>query len=134
MNQIQLEEKLSILLTSRVITKNAFNTTLNTFVFLSKKLKKEVIKDSEMFWTHMAMALTRIERGESEESPAIAIINEVYETPYKNAIEEVIDCIHYKNAIEEVIDCIHSLAGLELPEGERVYFYLHLHKVIESNE
>ncbi|MFC8150457.1 PRD domain-containing protein [Bacillus paralicheniformis] len=121
MNQIQLEERLSILLSSRVITRNAFNTTLNTFVFLSKKLKKEVIKDSETFWTHMAMALTRIEKGESEESPANAIINEVYETPYKNAIEEVIDFIH-------------SLAGLELPEGERVYFYLHLHKVIESNK
>jgi transcriptional antiterminator len=120
-NQIQLEEKLSILLTSRVITKNAFNTTLNTFVFLSEKLKKEVIKDSEMFWTHMAMALTRIKEGESEEVPANAIINEMYETPYKSAIEEVIDFIH-------------SLAGLELPEGELVYFYLHLHKVIESNK
>ncbi|MDI3409953.1 hypothetical protein QKW52_04015 [Bacillus sonorensis] len=36
--------------------------------------------------------------------------------------------------IEEVIDYIDSQAVQELPEGERAYFYLHLHRVIECNQ
>lgn len=120
-NSIQVKEKLTILLTSSVITQKAFHVTLNTFDYLSKKFKKEVIDNSEMFWTHMSMALTRMERGECEDGPSNTIMNEVNETPYKEDIEEIINHIN-------------SLVGQELPEGERVYFYLHLHRVIESNK
>ncbi|MGG4324511.1 PRD domain-containing protein [Bacillus sonorensis] len=121
MNRRQVEENLEILTAGHAVTKNVVSATLNTFDFLAGKLKKQVIEDSDMFWTHMSMALARLERGECEDEPPNDIINEVYETPYQNMIEEVIDYID-------------SQAVQELPEGERAYFYLHLHRVIECNQ
>ncbi|MDA1477122.1 PRD domain-containing protein [Bacillus changyiensis] len=120
MNRIQLEDKLVILLGSGVVTKDAFHLSLNTFDFISKKLEKEVIENSDMFWTHMSLALTRVERGEYEDGPSNPIMIEVGETPYQKDIEDIITYIN-------------SQLDQDLPEGEQAYFYLHLHRVLEFN-
>ncbi|MEK6456136.1 PRD domain-containing protein [Caldifermentibacillus hisashii] len=120
MNKNEVKDKLSILYSGNVISKNALNVTLKTYDYLSNYLNKGVINDSEMFWTHMSMALTRIERGEDEDGPSNDIVNEVEKTPYKKDIEEIIDFINSE------------ISG-KLPSGELLYFYLHLHRVFETN-
>ncbi len=116
-----MNEKLNVLLENNVITHNAFSLTNQTFDLLSKKFKKESLDHSEMFWTHMCMALTRIERGEALEGPSEMIMQEINQTPYKEDIEEIISFVN-----------VHF--DLKLPKEEEDFFYLHLHGVIENNK
>lgn len=121
MDKKQVSEKLTILLSSNVISENSYAVTLKTFDFLSKKYNKKTLEDSDMFWTHMCMALTRIERGDSIEGPPENILGELNQTPYKAVIEEVINYVN-------------SQITEELPQEESSYFFLHLHRVIDSNK
>lgn len=49
MNSIQVKEKLTILLTSSVITQKAFHLTLNTFDYLSKNSKRRQLKTRKCY-------------------------------------------------------------------------------------
>ncbi|MFU0789292.1 MAG: PRD domain-containing protein [Virgibacillus proomii] len=119
--RLEIQEKLNILLTNQVIIQNASDITLSTYDFLTKKFNVKIIQDSEMFWTHLCMALTRMERGEQIEGPPAAILKEI-------------DTMPHKEAIDEIITYVNSQINKKLPNEERNYFYLHLHRVIESNK
>ncbi|MBU5268077.1 PRD domain-containing protein [Virgibacillus proomii] len=121
MERLEIQGKLNILLTNQVITQNASDITLSTYDFLTKKFNVKIIQDSEMFWTHLCMALTRIERGEEIEGPPEAILKEI-------------DTMSHKETIEEIITYVDSQISKKLPSEEKNYFYLHLHRVIESNK
>ncbi|MCT1902030.1 PRD domain-containing protein [Oceanobacillus sojae] len=120
MNKVEMNKKLTILLDGQIITQQAYDVTNQTYDFLAAKFNKEPIENSEMFWIHLCMALARIEKGEELEGPSQAVVDDIYQTPYKEEIKEV---------IEFVKDQLHH----ELPKEEQDYFYLHLHGVIENN-
>ncbi|MFB1050700.1 PRD domain-containing protein [Paraliobacillus sp. JSM ZJ581] len=121
MKKKEVNGKLDILLETQTITSQAYQVTNQTFDFMKNSFQCETIKHSEMFWVHMAMALTRIENGETVEGPSNAILQEVYQTPHRKEIEKVISYV--SAAINE-----------ELPKEERGFFYLHLHGVVENNK
>ncbi|GGP07612.1 MULTISPECIES: PRD domain-containing protein [Oceanobacillus] len=120
MNKLEMNKKLTILLNGQIITKQAYDVTNQTYDFLAAKLKKEPIENSEMFWVHLCIALTRIKKGEELEGPSREVVNDIYQTPYKEEIKEVIEYIKHQ-------------FHYELPKEEQDYFYLHLHGVIENN-
>ncbi|WP_337018912.1 PRD domain-containing protein [Oceanobacillus massiliensis] len=117
----EMDTKLSILLENGVITNNAYVVTNQTFDYLSEQYRKKSLDASEMFWTHMSMALTRIERGESLEGPSEEIMKEIKQTPYKEDIDEIIDFINTK-------------LDQKLPKEEQDFFYIHLHGVVDNNK
>ncbi|MFD1414508.1 PRD domain-containing protein [Oceanobacillus jeddahense] len=121
MNKLEMNKKLTILLDGQIITKQAYDVTNQTYDYLAAKFNKEPIENSDMFWTHLCMALTRIENGEELEGPSQAIVDDIYQTPYKEEIKEVIEYVKHK---------FHH----ELPREEQDYFYLHLHGVMENNK
>lgn len=116
-----MNKKLNILLENGVITEDAFNITNKTFDFISDQYEKESLEGSEMFWTHMCMALTRIERGETLEKPSEMIMQEINQTPFKTDIDKIITFVN-----------AHLATGL--PEEEVDFFYLHLHGLVEKNK
>jgi hypothetical protein len=117
----ELNQKLDILKENKIITDSAYVITNDTFDLLSEKYGKEDLTDSDMFWTHMCMALTRIEQGESIEGPMEEIVREIRQTPYKSEIEEIITFVK-------------SRFHHEIPKEEQDFFYLHLHQVLDKNK
>lgn len=121
MNKVEMNQKLDILKDNKIITDLAYDITNETFDLMSEKYKKTDLSDSDMFWTHMCMALTRIQRDESIEGPLEMIMVEIRQTPYKNEIEEIITFVNNQ---------FHQ----EIPKEEQDYFYLHLHQVLDKNQ
>lgn len=58
----ELKERLDILLTSDVISTKAADVALEAFIHLQSSLKKKDIDQAEMLFTHLPMALSRIEK------------------------------------------------------------------------
>jgi len=77
MNLYELEERLQLLADQQVITPKAQEITVLSFKRLLQLLEKQNIDQAEMLFTHLPMALTRIEKGEKVESPVESILNEV---------------------------------------------------------
>lgn len=121
MKKDELNQNLTILKENKIITDSAYAITKDTYDFLSEKYNKEDLTDSNMFWTHMCMALTRIEQGESIEGPMEEIVMEIRQTPYK--VE-----------IEEIITFVQTRFQHEIPKEEQDFFYLHLHQVLDKNQ
>lgn len=121
LNKSEMNIKLDILKENMVITEIAYEITNSTFDLLVDKYGKHELSDSDMFWTHMSMALTRIEKGEPVEGPPEAIVQEIRQSPHKNEIEEVILFINSK-------------FGQEIPNEEQDYLFMHLHRVIDNNK
>ncbi|CEI80899.1 PRD domain protein [Oceanobacillus oncorhynchi] len=121
MEKQEMKIKLNILLETETITNIAYDVSNKTFDYLSGKYKKQSLDGSDMFWTHLCMALTRIERGETLEGPSENIMKEINQTPYKDDIEEIISFVN-------------AQLNQKLPKEERDFFYLHLHGVIENNK
>ncbi|GIN87365.1 hypothetical protein J6TS2_37510 [Heyndrickxia sporothermodurans] len=121
LNKTEMNIKLNLLKENKVISETAYSITNNTFDFLVDKYKQHELSDSDMFWTHMSMALTRIEKHEPVEGPPEVIVQEIRQSPYKNEIEEVILFVSSK-------------LGQEIPKEEQDYFYMHLHRVIDNNK
>lgn len=119
MKKSELCAKLSVLLENGIITNNAYVVTDKTIDYLLEKYKKKSLSDSEMFFTHMSMALTRMERGEYLEGPSEEIMKEINQTPYKEDIDEIISFVN-------------SQLHQKLPKEEQDFFYLHLHWVVEN--
>jgi hypothetical protein len=121
LNKTEMNQKLDILKENRIITEMAYAITNSTFDLLSEKYRKQELIESDMFWTHMSMALTRIEKGEPVEGPPEIIVQEIRQTPYKHDIEAVILFVN-------------AQFTQEIPLEEQDYFYMHLHRVIENNK
>lgn len=60
-----IEEKFNILLESGTITKSAFDCGRETAAWLTEEKIIGDVDQADMFLTHLVMAITRAERGES---------------------------------------------------------------------
>ena len=116
-----MNDKLIVLKENQIISEKAYEITNLAFEFLSEKLKSKYLAESDMFWTHMSMALTRIENGEPVEGPSELIVNEIKKSPFRNEIEEIISFVDLK-------------FGIAIPQEEKDFLYLHLHRVLENNQ
>ncbi|MBW8347946.1 PRD domain-containing protein [Bacillus sp. IITD106] len=120
MNLHELEERLQLLADQQVISPKAEEVTLLSFKRLLQLLGKQDIDQAEMLFTHLPMALTRIENGEKVESPMESIVNQV-----KNSE-------HFSKA-EEQVACIEESWQNPLPVEEKEFLYMHYTNVINLN-
>jgi transcriptional antiterminator len=111
-----LLERLEILEKSNVITENAK-------VICSKVIEQFVNEENasrySMLITHLAMAVTRIERNETVYSPPDIIMNEVYLSS------------HFPAAVEKVA-MIEKWMNRKLPEEEKKFLYMHFVNVLSQ--
>jgi len=120
MNLYELEERLQLLADQQVITPKAQEITVLSFKRLLQLLEKQNIDQAEMLFTHLPMALTRIEKGEKVESPVESILNEVKKSK------------HFSKA-EKQIACIEESWENTLPVEEKEFLYMHYTNVINLN-
>ncbi|WP_409271289.1 PRD domain-containing protein [Neobacillus sp. SCS-31] len=116
-----LEERLSILLDSEVITEKSAKICLDAFQRLVRRLGAENIEGSEMLFTHLPTAISRIERGEEIEGPIPELMEEVRQSEWFN---EAMAEIRY-------LETIH---GKPLPPEEIDYLLLHYTTVFSQNQ
>ncbi|CDQ40337.1 MULTISPECIES: PRD domain-containing protein [Virgibacillus] len=121
MNIHTLEDRLQILVLGDVISKQASYTTSAAFQYLVDKLKLHDLEQSEMLFTHLPSALTRIEKRETMEAPAPEII------------EEIRRSTHYREA-EKQVRYVEKEWGNELPQEEKEFLYMHYTNVISINK
>lgn len=117
----ELNERLDILLTSAVITKKAAEVAANAFIHLQSTLKKDEINQAEMLFTHLPMALSRIEKEEKVEAPHPDLLTEVKNSPYS------------AQAGRE-IDYVQTLWTGRLPQEELDYLLMHYAALLQLNE
>lgn len=120
MNLYELEERLQLLADQKVISPKAQEVTILSFKKLLQLLEKQDIDQAEMLFTHLPMALTRIENGEKVESPMESIINQVKSSE------------HFSKAKEQVA-CMEKLWKKPLPVEEKEFLYMHYTNVINLN-
>jgi PRD domain len=117
----ELNERLDILLTSAVITKKAAEVAASAFIHLQSTLKKNEIDQAEMLFTHLPMALSRIEKEEKVEAPHPDLLTEVKNSPYS------------AQAGRE-IDYVQTLWSERLPQEELDYLLIHYATLLQLNE
>lgn len=120
MNLEEYKLRLQLLLEQDVITSEAHEVGLKAFNKFANELNKTDISQAEMLFTHLPMALTRIENGEEVDAPAPEIMREIEESSY------------YELAKEHVA-FIEDLWKKPLPKGEQEYLYMHYTTVLNSN-
>ncbi|PLR77061.1 PRD domain-containing protein [Bacillus sp. V3-13] len=120
MDKAELNERLELLLSGGVITAEAAAITGKAFENLGSMMNKTAILQSEMLFTHLASALTRLERGEKIEGPPEALLNEVSRTGFTEKIEKEIEFIERQ-------------FGNALPVEEKNYLHLHYASVFQQN-
>ncbi|PLR86551.1 PRD domain-containing protein [Bacillus canaveralius] len=120
MDKAELNERLELLLTGGVITAEAAAITEKAFENLGSMMNKTAILQSEMLFTHLASALTRLARGEMIEGPPEALLNEVSRTGFNEKIEKEIEFIE-------------TQFGNALPVEEKNYLHLHYASVFQQN-
>lgn len=120
MNLQEYKERLTILLEQEVITEKSSDVSLLAFKALLKVLNKIEVKQAEMLFTHLPMALTRISNGENLEGPAPEIITEIINSPYFSIAKSQVGWIeeNWNNP---------------LPQGEKDYLYMHYSNVLTIN-
>ncbi|WP_316569089.1 PRD domain-containing protein [Neobacillus sp. YIM B06451] len=116
-----LEERLSILLDSGVITEKSASICLDAFKQLLRLFGAEKIEGSEMLFTHLPTAISRIERGEEIDGPMPELMEEVRQSEW---FDEAMQEIRY-------IETIH---GKPLPPEEIDYLLLHYTTVFSQNQ
>lgn len=121
MNILNLTERLDILAEAGVISNKAKSCSLHAFRELSIQLGKEDIELSEMLFTHLPAALTRIDSGEKVGGIAPELLEEVKNSPYAE-----IAARH--------IDVIQSKWKKKIPNEEKEYLLLHYSSVIQVNQ
>lgn len=117
----QLKERLDILLASEVITTKAADVTVEAFTHLQIYLKKEELDQAEMLFTHLPMALSRIEKDEKVEAPHPDMLTEV-----KNS--------HHASQASIEIEYVQSLWKESLPQEELDYLLIHYATILQINE
>ncbi|RDU37008.1 PRD domain-containing protein [Neobacillus piezotolerans] len=120
MNIKDLKERLSILLDSEVITERSASICLEACKQLLKRLGAEHIEGSEMLFTHLPTAISRIERGEEIEGPMPELMGEVRQSQW------------FDEAMEE-IRYVETIHGKPLPPEEIDYLLLHYTNVFLQN-
>lgn len=121
MNLTQLKERLQILAENNVISFRAKELTTQAFTHLQQKLNTVDIQNSEMLFTHLPTAITRIERGEEIGAPMPEILTEIKASKY------------YSEVVQQV-NFIESLYGSNLPTEEMDYLMIHYTNVYQQNE
>ncbi|WP_042224038.1 PRD domain-containing protein [Oceanobacillus manasiensis] len=121
MNREQLKDRLHILALGDVISKPACEVTIKAFDHLLTELKTEDLEQSEMLFTHLPSAITRIGEGETLEGPSSEIMKEVRNSNYYPTAEN-----HIKN--------IEHIWGHTLPEEEKAFLSMHYTTIIEANQ
>lgn len=107
-----MKERLNILLENNVISKSAYDLTIAIFTeyFESKELSEEKLN---LFFTHLAMALGRLENG----------------NPIDYLDENLYGEVKSSENFEEVKDFWEKISkekNFELAESENGYIHLHL--------
>lgn len=120
MNKTELMERLDVLQTTDVVTKAAADITANTFDHLVLTIGHNDILQGEMLFTHLCMALTRLERGEKIEPPPAALLPDIERAGFTEKTNEEIQFI------EEQL-------GSTLPDAEKGYLHLHYASVFQQN-
>jgi hypothetical protein len=118
---LQLKERLDILLASEVITTKAADVTVEAFTHLQFYLKKEELDQAEMLFTHLPMALSRIEKDEKVEAPHPDMLTEVKNSPHAS-----------QASIE--IEYVQTLWKESLPQEELDYLLMHYATILQINE
>jgi transcriptional antiterminator len=109
-----LYERLELLKTSNAITEKAKTICEKT---IKQFVNEENAHQYTMLITHLAMAITRIERNESLYSPPDAIMNEVYSSSkFHEAVEKVVEIEKWMNE--------------DFPEEERKFLLMHFVSVL----
>lgn len=116
----ELEERLQVLLDGDAITETSHQVTIQVFEELKKRLNCQDIVQAEMLFTHLPMALTRIDEGESVEGPNDDIMEEIRLSPYFEVAEELVAYIE-------------QLWKKELPKEEQDFLYMHFSTIINMN-
>ncbi|WP_059173521.1 PRD domain-containing protein [Bacillus sp. FJAT-27445] len=116
-----LEERLAILTVSEVVTERSAKICLDAFSQLQRRLGAEKIENSEMLFTHLPTAITRIERGEEIKGPMPELMAEVKQSEW------------FDEAMEE-IRYIETIHGKPLPPEEIDYLLLHYTTVFLQNQ
>ncbi|RFA36299.1 hypothetical protein CAI16_05795 [Virgibacillus dokdonensis] len=117
MNVQDLKDRLNLLLEKCLIKQKEYDIATIAFERLLKMLNKHDIEQAEMLFTHLPMALSRIEKGEEVEKPAVELMKEV-----KNS--------NYFPLAKEHVFFIENRWGAPLPEGEKEFLYMHYTNVI----
>lgn len=120
MNMQDYKARLQLLIEKGIISTPAYSVALETFEQVMDLVNKNDIDHSEMLFTHLPMALTRIEKGEQVEKPTAELMAEIEQS------------IHYELAKRQ-ITFIEDKWGNSIPEGEREYLYMHYVTVFNTN-
>ncbi|MEW9677821.1 PRD domain-containing protein [Lentibacillus sp. L22] len=120
MNLEEFNQRLQILLDQDIITNESRDVAVKAFEQFINVTHKTDIDHAEMLFTHLPMALTRMEMGEKVEPPTADLMREVEELE------------HFQLAKEQVTS-IEKLWGKPLPQGEKEYLYMHYTTVLNSN-
>jgi transcriptional regulatory protein LevR len=120
MNNEELTERIEILQSSDTITDLAAEVTKNAFEHLKLTLSKEDIEQGSMLFTHLPMALTRLEREEEIEKPHESVLKEALSTGYANQTNK------------EIL-FIEEQWGQTLPDAEKDYLYIHYSLIFQLN-
>lgn len=121
MNATELKERLTILAENNVISFRSADLTTKAFAQLQQVLHTDNIQASEMLFTHLPSAITRIERGEEIGAPMPEILTEMKSSKY------------YSEVVQQ-INLIESLHGDKLPQEELDYLMIHYTNVFQQNE
>lgn len=120
MNLEAYNQRLQILLEQNVITNEAYSVAEKAFTHFTAIVGKDEIEQAEMLFTHLPMALTRIENGEEVEKPAAEIMKEIEQSS------------HFELAKQQV-GFVQELWNKALPQGEIEYLYMHYVTVLNEN-
>ncbi|WLR55383.1 PRD domain-containing protein [Mesobacillus subterraneus] len=121
MNTNELKERLKILAENNVISYRSSDLARQAFTQLQQVLHIEDIQASEMLFTHLPSAITRIERGEEIGAPMPEILAEIKTSKY------------YQDAMQQT-KFIEKLHGYKLPQEEWDYLLIHYTNVFQQNE
>ncbi|GIO26956.1 PRD domain-containing protein [Ornithinibacillus bavariensis] len=120
MNLEEYNQRLQLLLEENIITNEAHTVAEKVFKNFIAVVGKEEVDHAEMLFTHLPMALTRIQNGEEVEKPSALIMKEIEESSH-------ISCV------KEQVAFIESLWNKPLPQGEKEYLYMHYVTVLNAN-
>lgn len=121
MNLQELKNRLDILLDQGVIVNHAYTVTISAYKQVLDLLNTENVEQGEMLFTHLPMALTRINNGETVEGPE----NEM--------MKEVESSRNYPKA-RQLLVSIEKNWGDALPQEEGNFLKLHFTNVFNINE
>jgi len=116
----ELEERLQLLLDGKAITTDSHQIAIQAFEELQDKLDQQEIAQAEMLFTHLPMALMRIEEGEDVEGPNQDIMDEIKQSEH----------FHLS---EDIVAYVEKLWNNALPQEEKDFLYMHITNIININ-